>query len=102
MRNHVFAALLGCAILPATIVLLVIFYTQHLRLAPVSVFVKVTHAHTISNIVTIYVRITNQDAIIIRRYPEHSIIEISIEWIGHVHGFTPVARAVADRIPYIL
>src|SRR5687767_1678942 len=90
------------SVLPATIILLVIFYLQCLRLAPVSIFFSVAHTHTIACIVSIYKSITNQDAVVIRRYPEYSIIMICIKWVIHMHRFAPLTITVPFGIPNVL
>src|SRR6187200_3429709 len=91
-----------CSVLPATIVLLVVLYLQCLRLAPASVLFAITHTHAIACIVTINKSITNQDAVVIRRYPEYIIIMVCIKWIVHMHRFTLFFFQAEDGIRDVL
>ena len=90
------------AILPAIIILLKISYAQCIGFTPAAIDRSVAHTYSITDIVSVYECVPDQYPVIVRRYPEHCIVMISIQRITEVIGAAPFARTISFRIPDIL
>ena len=90
------------AVLPATVILRIIFYEQHLRFAPAAILFTVAHAHAITPVIAIHKSIPDQDAVVVGRYPEHGIVVVGVQRIFPMLGFAPFAKTVPFRKPDVL
>src|SRR6185503_4579907 len=90
------------AVLMTAVIFLIIFYFKHFRFAPGAICIKLAHAYAIADIISVDISVADQYAIIVGGDPEHSIVIISVQWIGHVFSLSPFAIFFPECVPDVL